>query len=78
MTEELKSAPMGPPGVLTDHEGKRSNIRMVSTVSMVVAAWLALAPQWGGPAPDFQTLVLFAIGGPGLKVWQAVGGGDPK
>ena len=74
MTDEAK----GQVGVLTDHEGKRSNIRMVSTVSMAVAAGLALAPLWGGPATEIQTLALFALGGPGLKVWQSVGGGDPK
>ena len=77
MTDEMKATP-GKPGAMSDHAGKPSNIRMVSMVSMAVAAGLALAPLWGGPVTEVQTLALFALGGPGLKVWQAVGGGDPK
>ena len=65
-------------GMLTDHGGKRSNIRVLSMVSMLIGGILALAPMWGAPASDFQTIALFVLGGPGLKVWQAVGGGDSK
>ena len=75
MAEE-PSAPMGNPGVLTDHEGKRSNIRFVSIGSFLVATVLALAPLFGEPEPDFKLVAVFLFGGPGLKVWQAVGGGD--
>ena len=60
-------------GMLTDHDGKRSNIRVLSMVSMLIGGILALAPLWGAPASDFQTIALA-----GLKVWQAVGGGDSK
>ena len=65
-------------GVLTDHDGKRSNIRMISVVSIFIGGVLALAPLWGAPETNFQTIAVFVLGGPGLKVWQSVGGGDPK
>ena len=65
-------------GILTDHDGKRSNIRMISVISIAIGGVLALAPLWGGPETNFQTIALFVLGGPGLKVWQSVGGGDPK
>ena len=65
-------------GIFTDHDGKRSNIRVLSIVSMFIGGVLAIAPFWGAPETNFQTIALFVFGGPGLKVWQAVGGGDPK
>ena len=65
-------------GILTDHDGKRSNIRMLSVASMLIGGILALAPLWGAPETNFQTIAIFVLGGPGLKVWQSVGGGDSK
>ena len=71
-------AMIGTPGALTDHEGKRSNIRLVSAGSFLVAAALALAPLFGRPESSMELIGIFLLGGPGLKVWQAVGGGDSK
>ena len=73
-TDDLKSTM----GILTDHNGKRSNIRVLSIMSMLIGGVLALAPLWGAPETNFQTIALFVFGGPGLKVWQAVGKGDSK
>ena len=61
-------------GLLYDPEGKRSNIRLISLLSLLIGGALALAPLWGGPEPKFEVVALFVVGGPGLKVWQRVGG----
>ena len=63
-------------GFLTDHQGKPSTARAIGVLSMGIAGALALAPLWGGPAPNFEIVVLFVLGGPGLKVWQSVSGKD--
>ena len=57
---------------LTDHTGKPSNIRYTSLISMLTASTLALAPLWNGPEISFEVIAIFAIGGPGMKVIQAV------
>lgn len=63
-------------GIATDHKGKRSNIRVISIGSFLIAGVLALAPLLGRPESSIELIGLFLLGGPGLKVWQSVGGGD--
>ena len=74
----MSDEPKASTGVLTDHEGKRSNIRIISMGSFLVAAFLALAPVVGKSESSVEIIALFLLGGPGMKVWQAIGGGDPK
>ena len=64
--------------ILTDHAGKSSNIRMVSTGSFLIAALMVLSPMFGRHEYDIELIALFLLGGPGLKVWQSVGGGDAQ
>ena len=56
--------------IITDPNGKPSNIRAVSLLTTCIAGVLALAPLWGGPKPDWEIVIIF-LGGPALKVWQA-------
>ena len=58
---------------VTDHHGKTSQGRVAAVAGLAVAGTLALAPLWGGPAPEFDVLVLFTIGPGGLALWQKLG-----
>ena len=53
-----------------DHRDKVSSGRITAVAGTAAAIALALAPQWGGPAPEWDHMLLL-IGGPGgFALWQ--------
>ena len=59
-------------GALTDHTGKRSNIRVVSMASGLTACILCMGTLWGKPMPDLEVLAILLGLPTSLKVWQSI------